>query len=88
MQTGQCGTKLCEVAMCDENGIGGGGEYSGGNDAQLGRINEFNHEASGGKYMPRAVLFELEPGVIDTQLRCDSLARVVHAPKAANSLHA
>jgi tubulin beta len=23
------------------------------------------HEASGGKYVPRAVLFDLEPGVID-----------------------
>jgi tubulin beta len=25
----------------------------------------FYHEASGGKYVPRAVLFTLEPGVID-----------------------
>jgi hypothetical protein len=34
-------------------------------DAQLGRINVFYHEASGGKYVPGAVLFDLEPGVID-----------------------
>jgi tubulin beta len=32
---------------------------------QLGRINEFYHEASGGAYVPRAVFFDLEPGVID-----------------------
>jgi tubulin beta len=49
--------------VCDEHGIGGSGEYCD-NDAQLGRINVFYHEASGGKYVPRAVLFDLEPGVI------------------------
>jgi hypothetical protein len=27
--------------VCDKNGIGGGGEYFGDNDAQLGRINVF-----------------------------------------------
>jgi tubulin beta len=51
--------------LCDENGIGGDGEYSGGNDAQLGCINGLYREATGGKYVPRAVLFDLEPGVID-----------------------
>jgi tubulin beta len=53
---------------CDEHGIGGGGEYCGDNDTQLGRIGVFYHEASyheasGGKYVPRAVLFDLEPGM-------------------------
>jgi tubulin beta len=56
--------------LCDEHGIGGiggdsDGEYCGDNDAQLGRINVFYHEASGGKYASRAVFFDLEPGVID-----------------------
>jgi tubulin beta len=51
-------------ALCDEHGIGGSGEYCGDNDAHLGRINLFYHEALGGKYVPRAVLFDLEPGVI------------------------
>ena len=51
--------------MCDEQGIGGDGEYyGGGNNAQLGRINVFYYEASGGKHAPRAVFFDLEPGVI------------------------
>ena len=43
--------------------IGGGGEYCGDYGAQLGRTNVLYHEASGGKYVPRAVLFE--PGMID-----------------------
>jgi tubulin beta len=68
MQAGQCGNQMgTEVkdVVCDENFIGGDGEYCGDNDAQLGRINAFYHEASGGKYVPRAVFFDLEPGVID-----------------------
>ena len=56
-------TKSWEV-VCDEHGIGGSGEYCGDNDAHVDRINMFYHEASGGKYVPRAVLFDLEPGVI------------------------
>ena len=44
------------------HGIGGGGEYCGDNDAQLGRINVFYHEAPGDKHVPRTVLFE--PGMI------------------------
>jgi tubulin beta len=43
--------------------IGGDGEYFGDNDAQLGRINVCYHGASGGKYVPRTVLFEF--GMID-----------------------
>jgi hypothetical protein len=36
--------------MCDKHGIGGSGEYYGDNNAYLGRINVFYHEALGGKY--------------------------------------
>jgi hypothetical protein len=67
MQAGKCGnqvsTKYWEV-VCDEQSIGGDGKYCGGNAAQLGRINVLYHEASGGKYEPRAVLFDLEASVI------------------------
>jgi hypothetical protein len=56
------GTKFFGVVY-DKHGIGGGGECCGDSDAQLGRINVFYPEASGGKYMPCAVFFDLEPGV-------------------------
>jgi hypothetical protein len=52
--------------LCDEHGIGGNGEYFGDDDAHLDIINVFYHEASGGTYVPRAVLFVLKPGVINT----------------------
>jgi tubulin beta len=38
------GTKFWEVVR-DEHGIGGGGEYRGGSDSQLGSINVIHHEA-------------------------------------------
>jgi hypothetical protein len=57
------GTKFWRMVR-DENGIGGGGEYFGENDAQLDLRNVFYHEDSGGRYVPHAVFFDLEPGVI------------------------
>jgi tubulin beta len=57
------GAKFSEV-MCGEHGISGGGECCANNDEQLGRINVFYHEASGGMCVSRVVLFDLEPGVI------------------------
>jgi tubulin beta len=50
---------------CEERGISSKREHFSDNDAQLGRINVFYHEASGSKYVPRAGPFDLEPGVID-----------------------
>jgi tubulin beta len=57
------GTKFWEVVR-DEHGIGSSGEYLGDNYSHLGRVNVINHEALGGKYVPCAVLFDLESGVI------------------------
>jgi tubulin beta len=60
----QIGTQFWDL-LCDEHGIGGDGDYCGNNDAQLGRIIVFYHEASGGNYVLRAVLFGLKSGMID-----------------------
>ena len=54
------------MVLCDENGFGVDGEYSGDNDAQLDLISVLYYWASGGMYVPRADLFNLKPGVIDT----------------------
>jgi hypothetical protein len=45
--------------------ICGGCEHCRGNDEQFGRIKVLNNETFGGKYVPRVVLMDLEPGVID-----------------------
>jgi tubulin beta len=73
------GIEFQEV-FCDEHDIGGDGEYCGGNDAQFGRINVFYYEASGGKYAPCAVFFDLEPGVIDAA-RASPLGELIRPGK-------
>lgn len=69
LQTGQCGnqvgTKFWEV-LSDEHGIDHNGNYIGNTDDQLARINVYYNEASGNKYVPRAVLVDLEPGTMDS----------------------
>ncbi|KAL4135534.1 hypothetical protein QTP88_007140 [Uroleucon formosanum] len=69
IQAGQCGnqigSKFWEM-ISDEHGIDATGTYGGDSDLQLERINVFYTEAFDGKYVPRAVLVDLEPGSIDT----------------------
>eukprot|EP00568_Trieres_chinensis_P010352 CAMPEP_0183298264 /NCGR_PEP_ID=MMETSP0160_2-20130417/5339_1 /TAXON_ID=2839 ORGANISM="Odontella Sinensis, Strain Grunow 1884" /NCGR_SAMPLE_ID=MMETSP0160_2 /ASSEMBLY_ACC=CAM_ASM_000250 /LENGTH=448 /DNA_ID=CAMNT_0025460269 /DNA_START=137 /DNA_END=1483 /DNA_ORIENTATION=- len=68
LQAGQCGNqigaKFWEV-MSAEHGITGTGTYEGDQDLQLERINVYFNEGSGGRYVPRAVLTDLEPGTMD-----------------------
>ena len=67
IQAGQCGNqvgaKFWEV-MSDEHGVDPTGAYCGDSDLQLERINVFYNEASGGRYVPRAILMDLEPGTM------------------------
>ena len=69
IQGGQCGnqigSKFWEV-VCEEHGIDPTGSYQGVSDLQLERINVYFDEASGGRYVPRAVLMDLEPGTMDS----------------------
>ncbi|CAF1026385.1 unnamed protein product [Adineta steineri] len=69
IQVGQCGnqmgTKFWEV-ISDEHGIDPTGAYHGDSDLQLERINVYYNEATGGKYVPRSVLVDLEPGTMDS----------------------
>ena len=58
------GTKFWEV-VSDEHGIGGDGVYTGKSDLQLERISVYYNEVGANKYVPRAVLVDLEPGTMD-----------------------
>lgn len=51
--------------ISDEHGIDPTGTYHGDSDLQLERINVYYNEATGGKYVPRAILVDLEPGTMD-----------------------
>lgn len=69
IQAGQCGNqiggKFWEV-ISDEHCIDATGTYYGDSDLQLERINVYYNEATGAKYVPRAILVDLEPGTMDS----------------------
>ncbi|XP_044271330.1 tubulin beta chain-like [Tribolium madens] len=69
IQIGQAGnnigSKFWEV-ISDEHGIDPSGKFNGNTDLQLERINVYFNEATGGRYVPRAVLVDLEAGTMDT----------------------
>ena len=58
--------KISRQVIADEHGIDPTGTYHGDSDLQLERINVYFNEATGGRYVPRAVLMDLEPGTMDS----------------------
>ncbi|PZC72667.1 hypothetical protein B5X24_HaOG210760 [Helicoverpa armigera] len=69
LQAGQCGnqigSKFWEI-ISDEHGIDQTGYYRGDSDLQLERIQVYYNEAAdGARFVPRAVLVDLEPGTMD-----------------------
>eukprot|EP01104_Vermistella_antarctica_P019801 TRINITY_DN7_c0_g2_i1.p1 TRINITY_DN7_c0_g2~~TRINITY_DN7_c0_g2_i1.p1 ORF type:complete len:470 (-),score=168.53 TRINITY_DN7_c0_g2_i1:111-1520(-) len=69
LQAGQCGNQIGGKfweTICGEHGIDANGAYQGESDLQLERINVYFNEATSGKYVPRAVCIDLEPGVVDS----------------------
>jgi len=68
LQTGQCGnqigSKFWEVISA-EHGIDSNGAYAGDADIQLERADVYFNQGNGGRYIPRAVLVDLEPGTMD-----------------------
>lgn len=52
--------------ISDEHGIDTNGYYHGESNLQRERIDVYYNEASSGRYVPRAVLIDLEPGTMDS----------------------
>jgi tubulin beta len=69
IQCGQCGNQIAEKfweVIAAEHGLDPNGSYHGDNPVQKERMNVYFHELNGGqKYVPRALLVDLEPGVLD-----------------------
>ncbi|ATY66890.1 Tubulin beta chain [Cordyceps militaris] len=68
LQTGQCGNQIGAAfwqTISGEHGLDSSGVYNGTSELQLERMNVYFNEASGNKYVPRAVLIDLEPGTMD-----------------------
>ncbi|KAB0794331.1 hypothetical protein PPYR_11534 [Photinus pyralis] len=68
IQIGQAGnnigSKFWEV-ISDEHGVDPRGHFHGDSDLQLERINVYFNEVTGGRFVPRAILVDLEPGTLD-----------------------
>ncbi|OXU24228.1 hypothetical protein TSAR_001322 [Trichomalopsis sarcophagae] len=69
IQVGQCGnqigSKFWEV-ISGEHGVDQKGQYRGKLKVELERINVYYNEVQEGKYVPRAILVDLEPGTMDS----------------------
>ncbi|PLB43446.1 tubulin beta subunit [Aspergillus steynii IBT 23096] len=68
LQTGQCGNQVGSAfwqSISGEHGLDGSGVYHGDSDLQLERMNVYYNEAGNMKFVPRAVLVDLEPGTMD-----------------------
>ncbi|URD73161.1 hypothetical protein MUK42_08549 [Musa troglodytarum] len=69
IQGGQCGNQIGSKfwdVVCAEHGIDATGRYCGDSDLQLERVNVYYNEATEGRFVPRAILMDLEPGPIDS----------------------
>jgi len=69
LQVGQCGNQMGVSfweSICEEHGINSEGQYEGLDDLQKERLDVYFSSISNGKYIPRAICVDLEPGVIDS----------------------
>jgi len=68
LQVGQCGNqiggKFWEV-ISQEHGLDTSGFFKGESSLQKDKLNVYYNEAEGSRYVPRAVLVDLEPGTHD-----------------------
>lgn len=73
IQAGQCGnqigSKFWEI-ISEEHGIDETGKYVGDSDLQLARSDVYFSEGSHGNYVPRSIMVDLEPGILDTIKAC------------------
>lgn len=68
VQVGQCGNQIGGQfweTISAEHGVNPQGKYEGKNDLQKERLNVYFTQASGERYVPRAILCDLERGTMD-----------------------
>lgn len=69
IQVGQCGNQIGAKFwedISEEHGIDSSSTYIGEYPYQLERIDVYYNEAAHNKYVPRAILVDLEPGTMDS----------------------
>ncbi|XP_070536937.1 tubulin beta-4B chain-like [Ptychodera flava] len=80
LQVGQCGNRIGEKFwkyVTDEHAINRNGVYEGRDaDLELAKANVYFHEAVGGRYVPRAIMVDLEPSVVE-RVQCGCLGNML-----------
>jgi tubulin beta len=69
LEAGQCGNQMGAkfwIVISDGHSIKPTGTYHGDSDLQLERISVYYNEATGGNYVSRAALVDLEPSTVDS----------------------
>ncbi|XP_042523251.1 tubulin beta-4B chain-like [Dipodomys spectabilis] len=69
IQAGHCGSQIGVQFLgnlSDEHNIDGPGNYYGESSVQLQRVEVYYNEAAANKYVPRAIMGDLEPGTLDS----------------------
>ncbi|KAL4438553.1 hypothetical protein ABPG74_015451 [Tetrahymena malaccensis] len=87
ISAGQCGNQIGYKfweRVSQEHGVEETGLYNGNNDLQLERISVYYNEGSSGRYVPRSVMVDLEPGVLDS-IRASKYRQLFHPD---NFIHA
>jgi tubulin beta len=78
ISTGQCGNQIGSKfweTISEEHGIDHKGNYVGTNPVQKDRLDVYFSEAAQNRYVPRSVMVDLEPGVID-QVKSSSIGQM------------
>lgn len=68
ISTGQCGNQIGAAfweTICGEHGLDFNGNYHGTSHLQKDKLDVYFNEASSGKWVPRSINVDLEPGTID-----------------------
>lgn len=86
IQAGQCGNQIGAKfweTISEEHGIDNKGNYVGTNELQKERLDVYFSEANGNRYVPRSVMVDLEPGVLD-QVRSSSIGQMFRPDNFVN----
>jgi tubulin beta len=88
IQAGQCGNQIGEAffkVINAEHGLDGGGVWAGKNPEEAERLNVYYTEGQSGKNVPRALLVDLEPGVIEA-IKAGPLGKLFKPDNMVNAM--
>jgi len=87
LQVGQCGNQIglgFWGLLSEEHGLDANGQFGGESELQRTRLDVYFNETENGRWVPRSVQVDLEPGVIDA-IRSSSLGTLFKQDNCINA---